>query len=139
MSGVTLASRETPQPRNPAAPLCRIARLTQVPVSDLRHGDDHRRIGAYRLLELAAEARYVRIDGAAVEVEIDAVVPDAREQLVARNDAIFVAEEVHEQIKLFGREFQLVILRRGLARRWIELDERVFADRLRGQRGGVAA
>src|SRR5205085_9103736 len=103
-------------------------------VADLGDGDDDGGVGADRLLQLAAQTRDVRVDGAAVQVQIDAIVPDAREQLIARYHALAVLEEIHQQIELFRRELELLIARACFARRWIQLDERVFADRFRGGR-----
>src|SRR5439155_9859696 len=82
------------------------AGLPQVAVADLGHGDDHGGIGAHRLLQLAAEAGDVRVDGAAVEVQVDAVVPHAGEQLVAGDDALLVLEEVHQEVELLRRELE---------------------------------
>src|SRR3954465_15970820 len=100
----------------------RVTRFAEVAIADLGHGHDDGGVRSDGLLQLAAETRHVRVDGAAVELEIDAVVPDAGGQLVARNRALLVAEEVHQQVELFRREFQLLIFRGCFACGWDELD-----------------
>src|SRR5437667_8958338 len=106
-------------------------RLAEVSVADFCDGDDDGGVCADSLLQLAAETRDVRVDGAAVQIQIDAVVPHARQELVAWNDTLLVLEQIHEQVELFRRELQLLIRGRRFARRRIETDELILADRLR--------
>ena len=74
----------------------RAARLPQVPISNLRYRDNHGCIRPDCFLQFATKSGDVRVDGAAIEIEVDAIVPDTREQLVAGNDALLVLEEVHQ-------------------------------------------
>src|SRR5204863_293115 len=46
-------------------------RLSEIAIADFRDGDDHRSVGSDCLLQLAAQTRDVRVDGAAVEIQIE--------------------------------------------------------------------